>query len=502
MAYNPQTFSFPRGLNTALPNPAIPFVTPEMYGAKGDGSTDDAGAINSALVAAATVGTPVLLLSETYKVNSTLSWDQSKTTLMAYGATLDFSNIGTGTALAPFTTWPDPNSMAGVHNLRPMRGFRILGPSDSGICLAPVASTIGSLPWFTGMVTEQIAVTGFQLFYDIPGGAVLPVFRDVVFGSVSGRESGWFVRSEGAVNAENLLFDRCFVVNVDGIYIETATNINLDMTFRNCSLDGLTYLATGGTITSPGTAGIIADVSFEGGHWEPDRFSDYLIWVANAGRVYANNIQFVGAPGTLHVPFKSDANELNGGLILRDFNINTTFWSGGVICDGTGNFKFSSSAVENTFSLNVSAASNRVPSYTWPNSTSLTSNWSGSPTYDTSVKPSGAVGSANISGGTASKFTTPCSPGQTLQAQAQIQFTGLGSGDEVVFTLQYLDGGGNELFGVSYLITTALASFTLQQSAVSMVGPAGTVTAAVTFRYIASGGGATVHFGLPQVIVT
>lgn len=67
-------------------------VTPEEYGAVGNGSTDDATAFQAALTALGSAGGGVLLCSaKTYAINATLVWP-SNVSLELNGATLDFAD--------------------------------------------------------------------------------------------------------------------------------------------------------------------------------------------------------------------------------------------------------------------------------------------------------------------------------------------------------------------------------------------------------------------------
>lgn len=69
------------------------------YGAKGDGTTDDATAIQAALNAASTQKKSVVFPSATYKLNSGIIYDPSRHSIIGNGATLDFTAMATGNAL-------------------------------------------------------------------------------------------------------------------------------------------------------------------------------------------------------------------------------------------------------------------------------------------------------------------------------------------------------------------------------------------------------------------
>lgn len=71
-----------------LVNGTLNFVTPEMYGAEGDGSTDDTSAINSAMQ----TGMTVLFSQKIYKCANVLVENKNNIALIGNGATLFFPN--------------------------------------------------------------------------------------------------------------------------------------------------------------------------------------------------------------------------------------------------------------------------------------------------------------------------------------------------------------------------------------------------------------------------
>jgi hypothetical protein len=94
---------------------ALPFLTPEMYGAKGDGVTDDSTAIQAAIDAAGT--TPVYLSRKTYAISTGLSFSHSNRRFKCDG-TLSYSGenaavtIGSHTIVAEIDTIAAPNGTA------------------------------------------------------------------------------------------------------------------------------------------------------------------------------------------------------------------------------------------------------------------------------------------------------------------------------------------------------------------------------------------------------
>lgn len=481
----------------------------ELFGAKGDGTTDDATAFNNAFAAAALEGATVTTLGKTYKINSQLTFDWNLTGFSGAGAILDFSSLSVGSAFQITTSQTDPNLQSTSHNRRPFSGCEIWGPASSGglPCFTLVSVTVGGSPWFSGGIWRDVGCSGFGCFYQQGDGQFLQAFDNVTYEArtAGGAGAGFFLQIVGSDNAgENILLNRVVVANAVGVVLNQAPNPNITITCVGCSFDGLHYIATGGTLASPGGSPFQGSISFFGGHWEPVYYDEYLIWLGSSGFAAAFGVTQVLAAGMTHVPFRSDATEVDGGIILENHNFGgSSDWPNGVVCDGTGRFIIrGASGPGNTFLTNVSASSNRVPTNTFPTSGSVTTNWTGG-TYDSSVKPAGATASIRVDGSTLSAaFSTPCSPGQILNIQGQIEFTGLGSGDALILTGAYIDAGGNQV-GTAASITfhSAIPSFSVESQPGQGIAPPGTVSAVLRLTYVPSGGGASAWLALPFVIV-
>jgi len=469
-------------------------------------STSDCTAIfNTAFTAAGAANLPVSLSGSTYRCTGTITMDVSKTSIIGPG-TLDFTGLTTSNAIVPTTSWGDPNSMMGQHNTHPFKNFRIVGPSNGPgkFCFAPTPNMILGLPWITGLVFQDIAVAGFDVFFDICDGIVLPVFRNILYGSDSGGHgSGWMFRNMGFTNTgENIYLDHCDCVNALGFMIEQVQNPNMDMFINCCSFDGLQLMMGAGNLGAPITSGVLGNYTFLGGHWElfHTNTSFPAVWCGSAGVVRLNMVNLV--PNTSpYYPFRSDATMVGCGIILRDVNVNWNGqWFNDTICAGSGNFEITAKGNGNTFMLHYAYANNRQADYVFASSGWQL--WSGISSTDASDKPSGAAKSAIIPPNTLCSFTTPCSPGQRVAAGFQYKFTSPGSGDVLYLAADYLDKNGNLISSQNTVGLGGASSWTAVNCEPQFLAPPGTERAQLIWNYVTGAGGGTAKFALPRIIVS
>lgn len=74
-------------------------LTPEMFGAKGNGITDDSKAFQTMLDGAKKKGGKIILSAKTYKITSPLKFDLGTYSIEGNGSTLDFSTLNSGNAI-------------------------------------------------------------------------------------------------------------------------------------------------------------------------------------------------------------------------------------------------------------------------------------------------------------------------------------------------------------------------------------------------------------------
>lgn len=477
---------------TALTVPA------EVFGAKGDGSTDDTAAINSALVAGALAGFTVLLSGKTYKCNSTITFDWSLTGLQGLGTTVDHSGLSTtGTGYQFFTTWPDPNTMGSVHNTRPFQGIYSIGPSfgtTGSTLFAFTASTISGSPWFVGGTFMNVGATGWGVFVQVSNGVFFQEFFNCTFGGTTTHSSYFFIENIGTVNSgENISFHHCVLTNLSGgALLDNGAGANADFFFDNCSVDATPYIMSSGTRAAPNNGtGSVSRLVMQGGHIEYISQSDYTIIVAANGEFLAEGVSFVfDGGGSTHSPFLSNGTVLDQGIKLRDcrFAGPKTWSTSGLICDGTGRFTVEGlSTQSNTFNNFSAASCNVIPDYKFTSTPIATGRFTGG-TYNTSIKPSGATGSIQINTASNSTlFKYSAKPAQVWSYYFQYEITGI-SGDNYVFSLVALDANGAVLATLGgQTFSVNQATFAVVATTAQLITPPGTAQVGMLVQYSGSG---------------
>jgi parallel beta-helix repeat protein len=277
-------------------------VTADAYGAVGDGSNDDTGAIQSAINAAEVSGGVVYFPPGTYKITSTLNIDGPGVTLtgswsaaISTATNISHVNIENGgdntvvenlsfvtAAVSGFTAGRaaiDINSAAtGTVNNVMVRGCRISGVRTGGIGGEDVDNVV-----ITGNTLEDIGEHGIYFAQDgdrvvisnnvldgvnstttahsgikfVGDNAVISGNHIIGYTDASGSCSGILIEdATGSVTVAGNLIDACR----EGMRIIDSSNISISgNTFTDCVLDG--YY---GDITMNTAAGNVDNISITG----------------------------------------------------------------------------------------------------------------------------------------------------------------------------------------------------------------------------------------------
>lgn len=151
MANNPNSFTAPSSASPTV-YPVLPVLTPEMFGAKHNGVTNDYTAISNTLSAAALIGAIVQFSGgAAYKCNSTITIDVG-TTKVCGPAILDFSSMTTGNAITVTSSLADNNVQMATNTNHPISDLLLRGPDPRTTTVTAVlssAKTYGALPLCT-----------------------------------------------------------------------------------------------------------------------------------------------------------------------------------------------------------------------------------------------------------------------------------------------------------------------------------------------------------------
>lgn len=298
----------------------------EQFGAVGDGTTNDVSAIQTAHDAIVTAGGGILRLRGgiTYKCNSGLTWNASKVSLSADGATLDFSSQTSGIALSVSN---------GGRNVD-LGGVKLLGNSSSGSVIgmkvfgSDAASTARDLKLSNALI--DTFGTGLQ----IGDRAYLLTFENVRI-----RNATTTVEYTGATDAgENIRFLNCLLeCDVSGgtIFKTDASAGNLDAYLIGCSIDSSQTSFTAFSLTNSNKVFMI------GGHIEAADFASTaitIVGVATNFTMIGGNINSAAATLTANHFISIDGTVQNytGGAIFDNVHFNFTTTGSGSFATGVG----------------------------------------------------------------------------------------------------------------------------------------------------------------------
>lgn len=269
MAYQPQTFSVPKLFSSTVPYPSAPFVTPEMFGAIGNGTHDDTSAIQSCITACLTNGYQVIRGGGNYGVSGAIT---------VPGFTNGISiHLGTVTILSGYpspSTWltatPVFDFIGGTINI----DFSVLNVIDGSNRADVVSLTAGGVGISRFHIGQAYAC---NIPFKIPG-VTNPSSSNYVTGNTWYSCTAGAYLSGGSSTCEGTMFDVNFIwsCKYPGIILNDGsqyTNIRGQLDFNGtfCSelhVASLTGWAIGQTVTDTTHTGktgtVLATYTYQG----------------------------------------------------------------------------------------------------------------------------------------------------------------------------------------------------------------------------------------------
>lgn len=474
----------------------------EVFGAKGDGATNDAAAINAALAVAATSNAFVRGVDrKVYKINSSLTIDSGLTAYIGCGATLDFSGMTTGSAIIFAQTVSDANVRTAQNSIRAFEGVYMIGP---GVAVTAVVAfnLTDTAPQISGLRIRQVSCQDFAKDVIFGDGAFMNTFEHCVFTILSGSPSTYSIAvPSGTGSGEKNTFVDCLWYNRP--MIGTFSNGNADTYFDNCSLD---YFGGDGFDITAGS------VFVRGTHIENN--DDTGTWFnlssnANAALNITDSQIAITAAKANFSPFSVDDAVTNGGLYLSGIYIADANAMTVPLVIGTGKviitpFAFYASGGDFT----VGDAVNRLAYGTFENA-----NYAGDWTFTGSTPPArtntkARTGTYSLlftgaSGSTPQAMRNiPCEPGQRFVAEFWYQTSAL-SGTSGTFFSQasFCDVAGNSLVGSNALsVMTNIGTWTKVTIGMALPAPKGTDHVTFAINIFGTGSGTPLAY-IDDVIV-
>jgi len=208
-----------------------------VFGAVGDGTTDDTAAIAAAFAANATYGIYVTGHGTTYKMTSGITVDQAKAPASCGGGILNFSSVADGnwTALTLVNTASTPVGQltASQHHTKYLSNCALIGPGAAGAGAAYSYTSKGVLWNGAGLSAEDISVFGFGYgHYMGTSGVYLNRCKNC---ASTQNKYGIYGPSGGSDYGENIVFDGG---KLDGNYINASWHMPTGrLTLSNMSDD-------------------------------------------------------------------------------------------------------------------------------------------------------------------------------------------------------------------------------------------------------------------------
>lgn len=180
-AYNPNALTAPPGSNPTAIYPSLQYVTPQMYGAKCDGSTDDHAALSAANTAANTTGSTLLVQGGTCLITSDLTLTASVKVIK--GGVLKPSSTKTLTC----------NCVLDAGN------FQIFDISAGGVIAGTVTAPMIQVGWFNSDSSNSDRQAALQAALNLAAGASIAVYKNAIVSLCGASPSGGSVYNIGTI---------------------------------------------------------------------------------------------------------------------------------------------------------------------------------------------------------------------------------------------------------------------------------------------------------------
>lgn len=427
------------------------YVDPRRWGAHFNGTDDDAPALNAAFAQGGPVRFPP---NRVARIGSTLTFDISKVALSCNGTIIDASAMKRGAAIRLFSSIRDTQTMGMIHNAHPMTDCLLWGPTAgagvNGIEFAP-SMIAGGIPYITGIEIDRLGATGFDNLFVLDAGIVALKLENISYLNRGRFKPGTFIRVLGGRNSgERIVVSDSFVAGASDFIVDANGNPNTDIYVANTSIDATARIVTGGDV--PGSAGAHLQVFFEGGHWEAQRGTDYIL-NSDGGAIIVSGLSWTLPKGDYHTPCRTTGIASAPGVLLRDVVLNGVGQKGPYFCDGWGRFvAINTSGLGNTSAPLFAWSNNLVPDFLFATSAPLKP-WklTDDAVLDRKAPPGEAKGALVLMAGPGQSATASikgvCEPGRMASAQALVRWEGKDAVGAPAMSLFFTDVTGQDVLG-------------------------------------------------------
>jgi hypothetical protein len=387
--------------------------------------------------------------SKGYKISGTLTLDYVKNSLFGDGATLYFTNLGTGINIASSNSLPNN----GYRNTGIIQGLFLQNSNGQNTSGSTGLLFGGTNVAGHNLVVKNCLIDGFYTGVNFSSNAYL-----VTFDHVGIQHSNWCVNfPTGITNSgENIRFINCVLANATN-----GVNINASQfRFTNCSFD---------YITNKYVSCLTGGVAFlENCHVEGNSDTDYWLYTNNS------NSQIIMKGGTIAVSgskanyFVGQGNNSDGGIHLSNIYFivvnGSSTYAKQTLITGWGSSKnilpFVGAGQQNrqghdTFNYLAQGGFEAGTTAEW------TSDGSVAPTVDNTTAHSGtqSMKYASTSANYISMYhDVPCNPGDKPKFSGFFKANFNGSADTFYVIAQYFDALGNALSPSTYTLSISSGS--------------------------------------------
>jgi hypothetical protein len=476
-----------------IDNIATSYINVKKFGAKGDGTTNDRNAIQSALDAvAASGGGTIYFPDKTYKLNSGITWNATLVSIVGTGTQFDFSGQTTGASIDVIrdTTTRGNDGFAQIKNSsRYLEGIYFKGPGANvtAVKLFNFNETYNLLlPSLSGIQVRNGGASSYYIGAYYKRGAFNIAFNTFSFGQIQPLDNvntavayPVYIDTAGLNGGERQNFTNCYFGGSKCV----ATILNFTTVFfENCSFDYCDkFFYTE-----------IGSVHINNSHLESNRDVDYWFEIGTDGinaSISIANSDFV-ISGEHNNYELGNNNSTNGGIFLTNitFTFGSNLYKKPFLIGGSGRVLYSQLTFKRDEPKIPISKYNNLLAFADVENVNLLLNLQNVDTSTTKIDSINQLSgnaciriSTTTINATGFSYSIPIDAGQIASINLFYKTNTLaGTGASFYVEVKYTDAVGNQIGATSYNLKTTNTSSYSNLSAYGNLCPTGAIKAVLT----------------------